>query len=170
MIKRGARAMAQDWLTRYGLAEGAGITCALIASAVVRHVTRNPIAAAYGAAWGETLGYAAVIAGRDVFAAADGARLARAARDVRGVKRLLADWAAEFGPAGLLDTLVTRPACMGLGMRLLGPMRGLVSGKVVADVLFYIPVILMYERRKRSMARASVPERSRVPAEGWRSD
>ncbi len=34
-------------------------------------------------------------------------------------------------------------------MRLFGPGRGLVAGKLAADVLFYLPVIFMYERRKR---------------------
>jgi hypothetical protein len=66
--------------------------------------------------------------------------------------RLLAGWGMEFGPSGLLDTLLIRPACMGLGIRLLGPVRGLVLGKLAADVLFYVPVIFMYERRGRSAA------------------
>jgi hypothetical protein len=152
VIERSGWTKAQEWLARYGFAECAGVTCALIGSALVRHVTGNPIAAGYAAAWGETLGYSAVIAGRDAVAEVRGARLARGASGPRSVGRLLAGWAMEFGPAGLLDTFVTRPACMGLGMRLFGPTRGLVSGKLVADVLFYIPVILAYERRKRMVA------------------
>ena len=55
----------------------------------------------------------------------------------------------EFGPSGLLDTLVTRPFSMALGARLLGPHVGLVAGKLAADALFYLPVIVIYERRKR---------------------
>jgi hypothetical protein len=142
-----------DWLVRYGLAECAGIACALIGSAIVRRVTGNAVAAGYGAAWGETIGYAGMIAVRDVAA---GVREARRANDVWGIRamgRLVADWGAEFGPSGVLDTLVVRPACMGLGMRVLGPVRGLLAGKVVADVLFYGPVIFMYERRMRSAGR-----------------
>jgi hypothetical protein len=152
MIERGVRAKARDWLTRYGLAECAGVTCALITSAIVRRLTSNPVAAAYAAAWGETLGYSAVIAGRDAVADMRGARRARTNWGARSMGRLLAGWGVEFGPAGLLDTLLTRPACMGLGIRLLGPVRGLVLGKLAADILFYVPVILMYERRRRSAA------------------
>ena len=152
MIERGFRAKARDWVTRYGLAECAGVACALIVSAIVRRLTSNPIAAAYGAAWGETLGYAAVIAGRDAVAQMRGARAARTPWGVRSMGRLLAGWSMEFGPSGLLDTLMTRPVCMGLGIRLLGPVRGLVLGKLAADVLFYVPVVFMYERRRRSAA------------------
>jgi hypothetical protein len=152
MIERGVLAKARDWLSRYGLAECAGIACALIASAIVRRLTSNPIASAYAAAWGETLGYAALIAGRDAMSDARRARLSRTGWGLRSMGRLLAGWGMEFGPSGLLDTLLTRPACMGLGIRLLGPVRGLVLGKLAADVLFYIPVIFMYERRGRSAA------------------
>ena len=56
---------------------------------------------------------------------------------------------AEFGPASVLDTLVTRPLAMALGTRLLGLPLGVVAGKVSADILFYLPVIFMYERKKR---------------------
>jgi hypothetical protein len=143
------RAKLAEWLRRYGVAECAGITCALLGSFVVQRLTGNAVAAAYGGAWGETLGYSSVIVGRDFFA---GARVARSAgrrfgaRTAGGVATGLL---SEFGPAGALDTLVTRPFAMGLGVRLFGPGRGLVAGKLVADVLFYLPVIFMYERRKR---------------------
>lgn len=53
----------------------------------------------------------------------------------------------------MLDTFLTRPFFMGAGVRLLGPQLGLVIGKVVADVAFYLPVILTYERRRRSEPR-----------------
>ena len=56
---------------------------------------------------------------------------------------------AEFGPAAIIDTFVTRPFAMGVGMRLFGPRLGLLAGKLAADMVFYLPVILMYERRKR---------------------
>lgn len=143
------RAKLAEWLRRYGVAECAGITCALLGSFVVRRLTGNAVAAAYGGAWGETLGYSGAIIGRDFVA---GARVARSAGQRFGARTaggVAAGLLSEFGPAGVLDTLVTRPFAMGLGMRLFGPGRGLVAGKLAADVLFYLPVIFMYERRKR---------------------
>jgi hypothetical protein len=138
-----------EWLRRYGPAECVGIACALIGSFVVRRATGNAIAAAYAGAWGETIGYSATIAGRDFFAEARTTRGSGRALSIRNAGQVLAALLAEFGPAGVIDTMVTRPLAMGFGARLLGPERGLVAGKLVADVLFYLPVILMYERRMR---------------------
>jgi hypothetical protein len=150
-VRPGAK--VAEWLRRYGIAECVGITCALLGSFVVRRLTGNALAAAYGGAWGETLGYSSVIIGRDFFA---GARVARSAGRRFGVRTaggVATDLLSEFGPAGALDTLLTRPLAMGLGVRLFGPTRGLIAGKLVADVLFYVPVIFMYERRKRRLPR-----------------
>jgi hypothetical protein len=137
-----------QWLSRYGVAECAGVACALVASLAARAATKNAIAAAYAGAWGETIGYAGVIITRDFWAEARGARAVRQRLTVRRGMRVLFSLLAEFGPAGLLDTLVTRPFAMGVGARLLGPVLGLVAGKLAADALFYVPVIFMYERRK----------------------
>ena len=138
-----------EWIARYGLAECVGIMCAFIGSFLVQEMTGNRIAAAYGAAWGETLGYSCAIVSRDFLSESRAARAANerlSARRARGVVRGLL---AEFGPAALLDTFVTRPLAMGLGVRFLGLRLGVVAGKVAADTMFYVPVILVYERRTR---------------------
>ncbi len=142
------RAKLYQWLRRYGVAECGGITCALLGSFVVRRVTGNAIAAAYGAAWGESIGYSTVIVGRDFRSAARSAQSNRRAFGLRGAGGVVAGLLAEFGPAGFLDTLLVRPFAMGLGARLLGPHLGVIAGKVAADVFFYAPVIFMYERTK----------------------
>ncbi len=144
-----ARIKFAEWVRRYGLAECAGVTCALLGSFVVRRLTGNAVAAAYGGAWGETLGYSSVIVGRDFFVGVRAARSSGRRFGVRTAGGVATDLLSEFGPAGALDTFVTRPLAMGFGVRLLGPVRGLVAGKLVADVLFYVPVIFMYERRNR---------------------
>jgi len=138
-----------DWVSRYGLAECAGIACAFLGSFVVRRTTGNSIAAAYGAAWGESIGYATVIVTRDLLTESRAARDAAETFSARRASGLVSGLLAEFGPAALLDTFVTRPLAMGLGVRLFGLKLGVVAGKVAADTLFYIPVIVMYERRTR---------------------
>ena len=143
------RARVANWLRRYGLAEFVGIACALAGSFGVRRLTGSTVAAAYGGAWGETLGYMGVIILRDYLAARHAAHDAGRLVSVRDAGGVATDLLAEFGPAAVLDTLVVRPFAMGVGMRALGPARGLIAGKIAADVLFYIPVIYMYERRKQ---------------------
>ncbi len=137
------------WLNRYGLAEAAGIACAVAGSLVVRRMTGNDIAAAFAAAWGETIGYSAAIVGRDFLAGVRTARATQRPFGVRGAAGIVAGLIAEFGPAGLLDTFVTRPFAMGLGARFIGPKLGVLAGKLAADVLFYLPVIFVYERKRR---------------------
>lgn len=143
------RAKLSDWLRRYGLAECAGVSCALLASVTVRRVTGDGVAAAYGGALGESVGYSSVIILRDYLAAARGARAAGRLLGVRDAGKITAGLIAEFGPSAFLDTLVVRPFAMGVGMRLIGPQLGLIAGKLAADIFFYLPVILIYERRKR---------------------
>jgi hypothetical protein len=147
--RAGSRASVADWVRRYGPAECAGITCALVGSLTLRRLTGSNIAAAYGGAWGESIGYASVIIARDWLAARRAAHAAgrlAGARDAGGVATGLL---TEFGPAAILDTLVVRPFAMAMGMRMIGPRSGLIAGKLAADVFFYVPVIYMYERRKR---------------------
>jgi hypothetical protein len=141
-----------DWLRRYGLAECAGVTCALAGSFAARRVTGSAVAAAYAGAWGETIGYSTFIVARDFLTASRTARAAGHAITPREGGGVIKALIVEFGPAGVLDTLVTRPFAMGVGERFLGPQRGLIAGKLAADVLFYLPVIFMYERRKRRRA------------------
>ena len=137
------------WLNRYGVAECAGIACALTGSLVVRRVSSNAIAAAYAAAWGETIGYSIAIVGRDFLAGVRAAHSKQQAFGPRGALGIVVGLLAEFGPAGLLDTFVTRPFAMGLGTRFIGPKLGVLAGKLAADVLFYVPVIFMHERKRR---------------------
>ncbi|MDQ6768508.1 MAG: hypothetical protein M3Z54_00775 [Gemmatimonadota bacterium] len=143
------RAKLSDWLHRYGLAECAGLSCALLVSVTVRRVTGDGIAAAYGGALGESVGYSTVIILRDYLAAARGARAAGRLLGVGDAGKITVGLLAEFGPSAFLDTLVIRPFAMGVGMRLIGPRLGLIAGKFAADIFFYLPVILIYERRKR---------------------
>lgn len=142
-----------EWLSRYGAAECAGIGGALLGAMIVRDATGNALAAAYGGAWGETVGYASVIITRDYLAETRARRGPQGSFSLRDAAGLASDLLAEFGPAGALDTFVTRPFAMAVGTRLLGITLGILAGKLVADLLFYVPVVLMYERRKQRRRR-----------------
>lgn len=142
-----------EWIRRYGFAECAGVTCALLGSYAARRFTGSAVAAAYGGAWGETIGYGTFIVARDFLSASRVAREDGHSLTPREGRGVITGLIAEFGPAGILDTFVTRPFAMGIGARYLGPQRGLIAGKLAADVLFYLPVIFMYERRKRRLTK-----------------
>jgi len=150
------RARILEWLRRYGLAECGGITCALLASVIVRRATGSAVAAGFAGAWGEALGYATVLVARDFLLAARRQRDARRAFTIRDGAGVIGRLLVEFGPAGLADTLLTRPFAMAVGTRLLGLPLGVIAGKLVADALFYVPVIATYEHRKLTPSREAI--------------
>ena len=142
------RAKGAEWLKRYGLAEVAGLCTAIAGSFVARALTGSEIAAAYGGAIGENLGYYGMIVGREV------ARDRRAAvglgrgYGLAGAGRTGRNLVLEFGIAEILDSTVLRPLAMGLGVRFFGRGLCIIVGKLAADVTFYVPVICAYELRR----------------------
>ncbi len=58
----------------------------------------------------------------------------------------------EFGPAEILDVIAVRPFFMYLFPKLIGEyVLGVFIGKMLADVLFFVPAIIMYEVRKKHL-------------------
>ena len=137
------------WIKRYGPSEVAGIALALGGSWLLLQATDSVIAAAYGASIGEALGFYGSLVTREMI---QEAYFAGARRAPYGVSEMMRTWRGlllEFGPAELLDTGLIRPLAMALGTGLLGWGLGIVAGKILADVTFYLPVIWVYERRRR---------------------
>jgi pSer/pThr/pTyr-binding forkhead associated (FHA) protein len=137
------------WLKRYGPSEVAGIGTALGASWLVQQATGSVVAAAYGAALGEGLGFYGSLVIREMI---QEAYFAGARRAPYGVSEMMRSWRGlllEFGPAELLDTGLIRPLAMALCTTVMGWGLGIVVGKLLADVAFYLPVIWVYERRRR---------------------
>lgn len=137
------------WIKRYGLSELAGIVVAFCGSWLLTGATGNALAAAYGASVGEAIGFYGSLVAREMIqeAYAAGAR-----RAPYGLRQMAGTWRGlflEFGPAELLDTGVIRPLAMGLATKLFGLGFGVVTGKLMADLTFYLPVIYTYERRRR---------------------
>jgi hypothetical protein len=139
-----------EWIRRYGPAEIAGAFTALAGSYLAYTLTGNEIAAAYGGSLGENLGFYGVIVGREI-------RAERRAHRQRGTTYGVREWTwtathllVEFGVAELLDSTLVRPLAMGVATHDLGRTYGVLAGKLAADVIFYIPVIVIYEMRRGS--------------------
>ena len=149
-----------EWVRRYGPAELLALIGALAGWLVADIATGNALAAAYAAAIGDNVAYYGLLATREVGAR----RHAGATSPLRASVAACAALAIEFGPAEALDSLVVRPACVAVAVAALGPVAGVLAGKLVADLAFYVPVIATYELRKRARSR-SCAGRS-VPAAG----
>jgi hypothetical protein len=144
------KARVRRWIKRYGPSEVAGIAMALGGSWLVQQASGSVIAAAYGASIGEGLGFYGSLVIREMI---QEAYFAGARRAPYGAPEMMRTWRGlllEFGPAELLDSGVIRPLAMGLCIALLGWGPGIVAGKILADVTFYLPVIWIHERRRRS--------------------
>ena len=158
------RAKGAEWLKRYGVAEVAGLCTAIVGSFAVRSLTGSEIAAAYGGAIGENLGYYGVIVGREVVHDRGAAAAVGRRYGLTGAGRTARNLLLEFGAAEILDSGLLRPLAMALGVRFFGRGLGIVVGKVAADLTFYVPVICAYELR-RHFAQASERARARASAD-----
>lgn len=144
------KSRVRTWVKRYGPSEVAGIAMALGASWLVERSTGNVVAAAYGASIGEALGFYGSLVMREMI---QEAYHAGARRAPYGASEMIRTWRGlflEFGPAELLDTGAIRPLAMAVCTRVLGWGLGIVAGKVLADVVFYLPVIWVYEHRRQA--------------------
>jgi len=138
-----------NWVRRYGPSEVAGIAMAFAGSWLVQQVSDSVIAAAYGASLGEGLGFYGSLVTREMI---QEAYFAGARRAPYGPAEMMRTWRGlllEFGPAELLDAGLIRPLTMALCTGFLGWGLGILAGKLLADVVFYLPVIWVYERRRR---------------------
>ena len=138
------RSRPAHWLARYGPPEILGTITALLGSLALFRLTRSNIAAAYGGALGENIGFYGLIVVRQILHDRRTSDRYGAAAAMRTFARLL----AEFGPAEALDSLLIRPLAMGLGTRWLGRGIGVIAGKIAADVTFYLPVLASYELQR----------------------
>lgn len=141
-----ARAKCTEWARRYLPAECIGLLGALIGGLAARYALDSPALVALGGTWGENVGYYGTMLATEMAAASASSsgrffpRLARATRNL----------VIEFGGAECLDSLFIRPAAMyALTLWSENLIVGIVAGKIVADVSFYVPTIVAYELRRK---------------------
>jgi hypothetical protein len=156
-------AKVKEWIRRYGPAEVIGSVMAVAGALVAPEIADvlmggtpqrawvKDVAVAYGGTIGENLGFYSFIITRELRFDRRKAIAQGGLYDLYAAARTAWHLLMEFGPAEVLDSLVTRPLAMGVGASLLGQVPGVIAGKIVADITFYIPSIVAYELRKRRL-------------------
>jgi hypothetical protein len=144
-----ARRPWREWVARYGVAELVGTGSALLGACLTHAVTGSEIAAAYGGTLGENLGFYGVVVGREIRADSRRHRGAGRAYGPRQWLQTASTLVVEFGAAEILDSALVRPLAMATGTHFLGRGWGVAAGKLAADLIFYVPVIVAYELRRR---------------------
>jgi FHA domain len=153
------------WLRRYGPSEVLGTFAAVGAASGIQQLTGNLPAAAYAGALAETTVFYGVMFLRQTIREAHEAGGRGRPYGNGDLLRVLHGMVLEFGLAEALDSFVLRPLLMGLGMQFLGTNLGALTGKLVADLVFYGPVLTIYEwRLARGEATRQADRRRRTTA------
>ena len=132
------------WALRYMPAWALSSVATLLGVWVAHTLTQNVVVIVLTGAWAETVVYYATLLWSDVRAD----RRAQAAYGLRGFGRTVLNLALEFGVAEAIDTLVVRPVLLLAAAQVIDDLTvALVLGVFVADLVFFVPAILMYEAR-----------------------
>lgn len=133
------------WRRRYGVAELLGTLALILAALAIQRATGSFIAAALAGSLAEAGWFYAVLLVREYRQERKEARVG--GFEGRPLRELGRDLLLEFGAAERLDGLVLRPLALGLGLGYIGGWRGLLAGKIVADLLFYGPILSLLHWR-----------------------
>lgn len=127
------------WLRRYLPAELVCTVTGLLGAWAAAVLTGSPAVIAFAGTWGENVGFYGMMLNREI-----------AERGMRSLSAIIRDLTLEFGLAEALDCLLLRPALIYTG-QMLAPNTalGVIAGKLVADLIFYVPTIISYELLRR---------------------
>ena len=140
----------KEWAKRYVPAEVLAVIGALIGATLIYFLTNNRIFAAYGGAIGENIGYYSLIISKDIRRSVEMHRNKKLKYGVKSFLKDLRNILVEFGFSETLDSFIIRPFAMYIFPIILGSYSlGIIIGKFVADITFYMPTIIFYEFRKK---------------------
>lgn len=142
----------KEWLERYVPAEIFATIGALAGSWLVFLLTGNRILSAYTGTISENIGFYGFFFIREHIHDFNHSRRNNRKHGAVGFLRTMRNLLLEFGLSEFLDSLFVRPFCMYIFPVLISNyVLGILIGKIVADIIFYIPTIIAYELKKRYM-------------------
>ncbi len=146
----------RQWRRRYGLSEITGTMAAVTVAVLTQRWSGSVVAAAYAGMFAEMTWFYGVLAVRDLRREFRNAAQAGRRLDRRSAMAAIRSIFVEFGAAESMDALVFRPLCIGGGLHLIGGPLGALAGKLVADALFYGPILRLVHWRVVRLALADL--------------
>lgn len=149
----------KEWLSRYLPGEIIGTVSAVTAASLAHWYTSNLIVVAYVGSLGEAIGFYSTVFIQQVVAVNKLNKATPKIFSFSDFTRIISTIFWEFGPAGLLDDLVLRPFFMYVFPGIVGNFTwGILIGKIVGDLSFYLLVILSYEiiKHKKNLSAKTV--------------
>lgn len=148
---RAPRPRLAAWWKRYGVSELGGIAAALLGALGTLWAGGNILTAALAGTAAEAVWFYGSLAVRDLRYEARERHAAGRPFDRHATVDVFRNLTREVGLAEAVD-LVLRPICLGAGLTAIGGAPGVIVGKLVADVLFYGPVLALCHWRLTTRA------------------
>ena len=135
-----------EWLDRYLVPTIVSAISSLSLAILIQNLFNNRLLTALGGTWGDNFAFYGLILFKDI--------KARKAKDeqvtIVGLLKVLRNAIAEFGVGEYLDSFIIRPFLMYMAPQYISNKAiAITVAKLLADVTFFLPTILMYEVRKR---------------------
>ncbi len=142
----------KEWVQRYLPAEILALILSLSLAGLVYFLTQNKILAAYGATIGDNTGYYGFISIREVILNRIHHKRNKRKYGFKSFLKTLRNLIVEFGPSESLDFFIIRPFIIYIATILISNFGiAIFTGKIIADITFYIPTIIAYELRKKHL-------------------
>ena len=142
----------KEWLRRYLLADILSTVLSLATAWIINRTTGDNVLAAFVGSAIASISFYGIIAYSDVRKSLKHYREHDLSYGFVAYFKDLRNLIIEFGPSEILDVLAVRPFFMYLMPKLTGEfLLGTFIGKMIADVVFFIPAIVMYEVRKKHL-------------------
>jgi len=142
----------KEWIRRYLLADILSTLLSLATAWIIHRTTGDNVLAAFFGSAMASISFYGIIAYNDVAKGLKHHGRHRLPYGFISYFKELRNLIIEFGPSEILDVLAVRPFLMYLMPKLMGGfLLGTFIGKMIADVVFFIPAIVMYEFRKKHL-------------------
>lgn len=136
----------KEWGLRYLPGEIIGTLTALIGASICHYFYPNRIVVAFAGSIGESIGFFGTVLVQELLRTYKVNKATNSPYLFAQFRKIILNIMLEFGLAGVLDDLILRPFFMVLFPILLDNfMLGIVVGKLVGDITFYMLVIVSYE-------------------------
>lgn len=143
----------REWIRRYLLADILSTILSLGTAWVIHRTSGDNVLAAFVGSAMASISFYGIIAYSDVKKSLKHHRKHDLRYGFAAYFKDLRNLIIEFGPSEILDVLAVRPFFMYLMPKLMGEfVLGTFVGKMIADFIFFIPAIIMYEVRKKHLS------------------
>lgn len=147
----GLKQKLSSWVKRYLPSEIVGTATALSFATVANQYSTNGVVIAYVGTIGESIGFYSTVFIQQVLEIIRIRKLQNRTVKYQDFFKVLTSIIIEFGPAGLIDSLLIRPFLLFIFPILLNNFTlGILLGKIVGDVCFYGLAIMSYEFKRKT--------------------